>query len=317
MAQFIFVNNLNTTLSAAINSTQTTISVTSVSGFPTLNTDQILPLTLLDAATQSVYEIVYVTGISGTTLTIQRGMEGSIANTYAVGDYVSCNPTAGTVSPVRSSLPYISSQVLPSGNDIILFPGVLTADETFTLPASPAIASSVRVYGVSEAFTVTVNLPNSTGSPYILLPDGSKIYSYVLPASASQNYLDLFWDGTNWKGFNAGIMAIPNATANNQPVALSQASAGATLHNVTTSRALATTYTNSTGRLMIVMVNVTSTTSGGVTIQATVGGLTVYGCYTTPTAAGDGFGITFAVPVGETYSVVSGTYSLSQWLEIS
>ena len=223
MAQFVFINNFNTVLASAITSTQTTITVTSSTGLPTLALDQVIPLTLLDAATKTVYEIVYVTGISGTTLTVERGQEGTTANAYLAGDLVSCNPTVGTVPPIRASLPYTTTQTLPVGNDIIVYTGTLTADVTFTLPSTGMpVAGRIKVYGSASAFTVTVSLANSTGSPFLHLPDGSEVYSYVLPASASQNFIDLFWDGTNWKAFNGGIMSIPNATSNNQPVALGQ-----------------------------------------------------------------------------------------------
>ena len=223
MAQFVFINNFNTVLASAITSTQTTITVTSSTGLPTLALDQVIPLTLLDAATKTVYEIVYVTGISGTTLTVERGQEGTTANAYLAGDLVSCNPTVGTVPPIRASLPYTTTQTLPVGNDIIVYTGTLTADVTFTLPSTGMpVAGRIKVYGSASAFTVTVSLANSTGSPFLHLPDGSEVYSYVLPASASQNFIDLFWDGTNWKAFNGGIMSIPNATADNQPVALGQ-----------------------------------------------------------------------------------------------
>ena len=223
MAQFVFINNFNTVLASAITSTQTTITVTSSTGLPTLALDQVIPLTLLDAATKTVYEIVYVTGISGTTLTVERGQEGTTANAYLAGDLVSCNPTVGTVPPIRASLPYTTTQTLPVGNDIIVYTGTLTADVTFTLPSTGMpVAGRIKVYGSASAFTVTVSLANSTGSPFLHLPDGSEVYSYVLPASASQNFIDLFWDGTNWKAFNGGIMSIPNASAPNQPVALGQ-----------------------------------------------------------------------------------------------
>lgn len=73
------------------------MSVGSTSGLPTLAVGQVMPLVLTDAATGQVHEIVYVTGISSSTLTIERGMEGTSALTWAVGDYVACSTTAGSV----------------------------------------------------------------------------------------------------------------------------------------------------------------------------------------------------------------------------
>ncbi|MBW8067055.1 MAG: hypothetical protein GJU73_06360 [Ferrovum sp.] len=97
MSQFVYINFYKTTLSAALSATATTMSVGSTSGLPTLAVGQVMPLVLTDAATQQVHEIVYVTGISSSTLTIERGMEGTSALTWAVGDYVACSTTAGSV----------------------------------------------------------------------------------------------------------------------------------------------------------------------------------------------------------------------------
>ena len=57
-----------------------------------------MPLTLNDASTGLVYEIVYVTAISGVTLTVQRAQEGTTAQNWNIGDFAFCAPTAGTVA---------------------------------------------------------------------------------------------------------------------------------------------------------------------------------------------------------------------------
>ena len=101
---FVFVNNVNTTLADPITtSTQTTITLTSSAGLPTLSAGQILALTLNDAATQSQYEIVYVTAISGATLTVERGQEGTTATTWLAGDFAFCAVTAGELSDFATS----------------------------------------------------------------------------------------------------------------------------------------------------------------------------------------------------------------------
>ena len=93
--QFIAADFIQTTLSAAATSTDTSLSITSATGIPALVDGQALPITLINAATQSVYEIVYVTAISGTTLTVLRGQEGTVAQDWSIGDLVkSCWNTA-------------------------------------------------------------------------------------------------------------------------------------------------------------------------------------------------------------------------------
>lgn len=222
--QFLFPNFYNTTLSASLSSTATTMSVTTSTGLPTLLSGQVIPLILTPKSSPgSTYEIVYVTGISGTTLTIERGMEGTSAQTWNSGDIVLCGPTGESVAPVRSWHAPVASETLPVGNDLLVMPGTLGAAITLTLPSTGmVVGNKYRIYGSASAYEVTVGLSNTTGSPFIHLPDGTEVYSYVLPASSSQNGIELEWDGTNWKGFNFGVMNIPNATANNEPVALGQ-----------------------------------------------------------------------------------------------
>jgi hypothetical protein len=99
MSQFVVANNINTQLASAAPSTATTLTLASSANLPTLNTaiGQMMPLTLNDAATGTFYETVYVTAISGVTLTVLRAQEGTGALNWNLGDYAFCAPTAGTV----------------------------------------------------------------------------------------------------------------------------------------------------------------------------------------------------------------------------
>ena len=74
MTTFVFANNVNTTLSAPISATATSITLTRSANLPTsIPSGDYFALTLNDAATRSVFEIVYATAISGSTLTVVRG----------------------------------------------------------------------------------------------------------------------------------------------------------------------------------------------------------------------------------------------------
>jgi hypothetical protein len=93
---FAFGNNINTTLASAITTTsQTTVVLASSSNLPALSGGQYLAITLNDAATQTFFEIIYVTAIVGATLTVLRGQEGTAARTWLVGDYAYGAETAG------------------------------------------------------------------------------------------------------------------------------------------------------------------------------------------------------------------------------
>ena len=96
----IFANNAKTTLSNALTSTSTSLTVSPGTGslFPIPVGAQYFVLTLTDAATGLINEIVWVTAASGDTFTIVRGKEGTSAKPWLVGDFTNCFPTAGTQS---------------------------------------------------------------------------------------------------------------------------------------------------------------------------------------------------------------------------
>ena len=96
MTQYIFANNVNTSLFAPITSTATSLTLLSATNLPTLAAGQVMPLTLNDKATRTVFEIVYVTAISGTNLTVIRGQEGTAAQNWNAGDYAYSTQTAQT-----------------------------------------------------------------------------------------------------------------------------------------------------------------------------------------------------------------------------
>lgn len=100
---FIFANNVKTTLAANFPSSSVYLTVASTQNIPTIPVGNYLPVSLNDAATGNVYEIVYATAINGSTLTVIRGQEGTRAQSWGVGDFVYVAPTAQTVAPVNGS----------------------------------------------------------------------------------------------------------------------------------------------------------------------------------------------------------------------
>ncbi len=92
---YAFANNVKTTLAGAISSTATTITLASSANFPTIPGGYVWAVTLNDQATQTLFEIVYVTTISGSNLTVLRGQEGTSARAWNVGDLAFAADTAG------------------------------------------------------------------------------------------------------------------------------------------------------------------------------------------------------------------------------
>jgi hypothetical protein len=86
MASFVYSNNFSTTLAVAITSTtQTTVTLSSDAQVPTIPGGSYWAVTMNDAATGLVYEIMYATAASGAVLTVLRGQEGTTAQTWLAG----------------------------------------------------------------------------------------------------------------------------------------------------------------------------------------------------------------------------------------
>jgi len=103
MANFVFANNIKTTVASAFSNVATSLTLASSTGLPALSAGQVLPITLNDAATGLVYEICYATAITGATLTVTRAQEGTAAQNWSVGDRAYCAPTALSVAPVNGN----------------------------------------------------------------------------------------------------------------------------------------------------------------------------------------------------------------------
>lgn len=222
MTAFIFANYVDTTLAAAASSTATSLSLSSSANLPVLGPGEVMPLTLNDAATGLVYEIVYVTAISGTTLTVLRGQEGTAAQNWSSGDYAFVSPTADTVAPVVGTHSPVASETLPAVNRLVVTPGTLTAAIDLTLNDAAAAGSGATIYGSAADYAVTVQSPVTTGSPYIELPDGSQVYSWTIPASSPSQGISVDWDGTNWRARTFGQTVVAPANADNEATQLSQ-----------------------------------------------------------------------------------------------
>jgi microcystin-dependent protein len=98
MSVLIFANNAKTTLAGGLTSLSTVLSVVPGAGaeFPSPVAGQHFVVTLTDAATGLINEILWCTSITGDVMTVTRAQEGTAARSWLVGDFVSSFPTAGT-----------------------------------------------------------------------------------------------------------------------------------------------------------------------------------------------------------------------------
>lgn len=91
MANLLFNNNAAGTLSAGITNAATSITLGAGQGarFPLPVPPQVFYVTLTDAATQTLIEIVKVTAVSGDIFSITRAQDGTSALSWVAGDIVS------------------------------------------------------------------------------------------------------------------------------------------------------------------------------------------------------------------------------------
>ena len=98
--QYLFANNASTTLASPISASSTTISVYPGQGalFPSPTSGQGFTVTLTDAATGKLTEIMLCTNRTGDTFTVTRAQEGTNALAWGAGDFVNNFVTAGSAT---------------------------------------------------------------------------------------------------------------------------------------------------------------------------------------------------------------------------
>ena len=108
-----FKNNAFSTLSAGISNSATSFDVASVSTFPTLGGSDHMYLSVIGG---SYVEIIKVTGVSGTTLTCERGLDGTTGTAAASGNRIELRVTTAMLQDAFSS----SFTNITDGSNIIV-----------------------------------------------------------------------------------------------------------------------------------------------------------------------------------------------------
>ena len=104
----LFANNIKTTISGTVLSGDLTFTVASAAGMPT-------PVTVSDYfygtfsdSGETAWEVVKVTNVTGTTLTVLRGQDGTSAAGWASGSLFQIRGNAGMFRDIQNgSSPFI------------------------------------------------------------------------------------------------------------------------------------------------------------------------------------------------------------------
>ena len=176
MSTVLFLNNYKTTLAAALSSTATVMTVATTTGLPSsLASGQFIPLILTPASSPgSVYEIVYVTGISGANLTVTRGEENTSALTWNTGDILYSTNTAETTGTSMGS-PSTDFQT-----NALTASGLITANGGIDIPNASAgnnpVAYQQSIGGTAQSYVdqtsnraLGTTYTNNTGRPLFVV----------------------------------------------------------------------------------------------------------------------------------------------------
>jgi len=98
----LFSNNASTALSGAALSTDLTLALTSATGFPAPSSPDYYYATIANA-TNTAWEIVKVTGLSGTTLTVIRAQDGTSAAGWPSGSIIEIRPVAQAMRDMQTN----------------------------------------------------------------------------------------------------------------------------------------------------------------------------------------------------------------------
>lgn len=113
-------NNQVSSLAAPITNSQTTLSVApgAGAGFPQPAANQYFVLSIVDAATGQLREIMHVTNVTGDVFTIVRAQEGTAARAYALNDPVANLWTSGQFAALAQTASLGSAAYLNASDQI-------------------------------------------------------------------------------------------------------------------------------------------------------------------------------------------------------
>jgi hypothetical protein len=174
-----------TTLAAPINNAVTSLTVTAASGFPVST-----PWTAIIDGDTALEEIVTVTNVAGTTLTVSRGVDGTSAKAHDAGatfrhgfsgrDFDETNAHAfDTTTDVHSQ--YVLKSLVDAKGDLI----VATADDTpdrlavgangLALVADSGAGAGVKWGTLVSTAVPAVSINAQTDSYTLVLADAGKL----------------------------------------------------------------------------------------------------------------------------------------------
>lgn len=208
-------NNASTVLASSINASATTLTVNTGAGnlFPSpVAGTSFFKLTLVDAATGQLTEIVHVTARTGDVMTIERAQEGTAARVWSANDIAANMMTAGTLSYILGSFQPLSTTLTAlatlSGtkDKMPYFSGDDTAALTALTGVGRDIIGKTTISDVLTYLTLGTAAKKDVGTSTGQIPDmssfvftGEDLGSYRLPGGMIAQWAHLTsLDSTGW-----------------------------------------------------------------------------------------------------------------------
>ena len=178
----LFANGVRTSLTASVGTGDTSIAVGAATGMPAAGGGDYFMLRLTNVNTMA-YEIVKVTGLSGTTLTVVRAQEGTTALAFVSGDRAELRLTAGTLDAIRDELQVnidaveqVATDALALANSALTTANATAADLAGRFPIRTADLADECVTTDKLADTVAGDgLTGGAGYPLAVNVDGSTL----------------------------------------------------------------------------------------------------------------------------------------------
>lgn len=185
---FIWTNNASSTLAGPITPSATLLSLASGTGalFPNPSAGEQFGLTLTDAATGLLTEIMYCTARSGDDCTVVRAQEGTSAQSWIAGDVAANLLTAAQLAALVQQVSLAPNRTVTASGAF----SITTADangniglnrtsavgvSTATLPSGASAGQKYTVEDLAanfQAFPVTISAPGGMSiaglSTYVL-----------------------------------------------------------------------------------------------------------------------------------------------------
>jgi len=221
---------------------------------------------------------------------------------------VAVSTKADTVSPTFTGTP-----TAPTAS-----PGTNTtqvATTAFTAAAVTAATGTLGTMSTQAASSVAITGGSITGITDLTVADGGTGASSITANSVILGNGSLALSGNLVAPSTSGNVLTSNGTTWTSAAIPAQGiGVSQTWQDLTGSRSLATTYTNSTGKPIMVSVNTNSTTNTVTTTTLNIDSLAVA---KNGSQGGNINGVTAIVPAGSTYSCTVGSgASLSAWFEL-